>query len=90
MKVIGDTQHRIPGKSCPDCGKVLDATSGSDHDNAPRPGDYGVCIYCAGIHQFADDLSIEAVTMDDVDPSARAGLRDAVEVVHRFHKERPS
>ena len=88
MKTLGDTIHKTPESACPSCGKLLDATSGADHDEEPEPGDYSVCIYCAATLRFGDDLALVSVSIDDVHPSARKQLADAAQTVKRLHARR--
>jgi hypothetical protein len=64
MKRIGKLRDtRTPKCRCPWCGHRLDAAMAADHDKpdaAPKPGDVSVCISCAQILVFADDLTLRA------------------------------
>jgi hypothetical protein len=62
---LGKTHH-VPNGFCPLCGKELDAASGMDHDNAPKPGDVSVCLGCAQPLVFNDDLTVRAMTASEV------------------------
>jgi hypothetical protein len=49
---------RVPRHKCPWCDVDLDGVFGPD-DTPPKPGDLTVCIYCQGVAQFGDDLTLE-------------------------------
>jgi hypothetical protein len=72
--------HRIAPATCPYCEKLLDGASGLDHDSAPSPDDFTVCIYCAQILRFKNDMSLRKVTpyelqkMSRKEPRLRASL----------------
>lgn len=40
---------------CPHCGYAVDAASAMDRKSRPRPGDWSLCLSCAGLSVF-DDL----------------------------------
>lgn len=47
---------------CPVCGATLNAASGIEHEETPRPGDATVCVHCAAILLFDDDLRLRKPT----------------------------
>lgn len=51
----------VKKSACPVCGYVMDhATAALGPDNlTPSPGDIGLCLNCAEILQYADDLSVK-------------------------------
>jgi hypothetical protein len=50
--------HQTPRTRCPYCGHKLNAAGLPSGDAAPAPGDYSVCIACAGVLIFGDDLAL--------------------------------
>jgi hypothetical protein len=42
---------------CLECNAKLDAASGINCENAPKPGAITICLYCGHLMAFADDLS---------------------------------
>jgi hypothetical protein len=60
------TDTRIGVSPCPTCGKGLDAAS-SAKGHTPRPGDASVCIYCSTALVFAEDLTLRAMTDDELE-----------------------
>jgi hypothetical protein len=51
--------HRLkPVPQCVDCDKRLDGATGVDTDDAPKSGDFTVCIYCGSIMVYNDDLTL--------------------------------
>ena len=55
-------ETRLPINFCPECNKKLDAATGVDHDSRPEPNDVTVCLYCATVLQFNDDLTLRSTT----------------------------
>ena len=54
---------RTPKSPCPWCGHILDGAMAADPKNpdaTPKPGDVSVCISCAQILVFNDDLTMRA------------------------------
>jgi hypothetical protein len=50
---------RVKESICPNCGKQLDAaTSCYGAKEKPHSGDFSVCLYCAAILRFGDDLNL--------------------------------
>ena len=50
---------RVAACSCPYCGSKLDAASGLDEAAKPKPGCLSVCIECAEICVFNEQLALE-------------------------------
>jgi len=60
------TVHVDPPSRCPNCGGKLDAASEVFGGNAaPRPDDLSVCIHCATMLKFNDDLTVGLLTRDE-------------------------
>lgn len=54
---------------CPSCGHTLDAATSADRtqpDATPSPGDWNVCINCAVLLVFKEDLTCRAVTAEEL------------------------
>jgi hypothetical protein len=50
---------RVKESICPNCGKQLDAaTNCFGEKERPHTGDFSVCLYCAAILCFGDDLNL--------------------------------
>jgi len=64
IKKAGDG-HMLPSSRCCECGHTLKAASGLDTTERPDPGDATLCINCAGLNIFADDLSLRAPRADE-------------------------
>lgn len=56
----------IPPRMCPSCGKLLDGATqlrdASEHQETPKAGDATICLYCANVAVFADDLTLRKPT----------------------------
>ncbi len=57
--------HLVPMSACPYCGYRVNAAGETpDGDTrAPEPGDFSVCISCAGIVAFADDMTLRKASL---------------------------
>lgn len=85
MITLRDTP--MPECSCPWCHQKLDAAMAadpSDPDATPSPGDATVCIYCAQVLVFADDLTLRAAMPGEI-PMTPA-LRRAQELVRQLDR----
>jgi hypothetical protein len=56
----------MPKNHCLNCGKLIDGASGVDTKAKPRPGYITVCIYCGHLMAFAKDLSMRALTEEEM------------------------
>lgn len=62
---------------CPQCSRVLDAASHSSGERiAPKAGDLSVCLYCLTVLQFAEDLSVLALSQSQLDALAGAERKE--------------
>jgi hypothetical protein len=61
---------RVPVSRCLDCGEKLDAAMDVEADNKPMPGDATICIRCGHIMAFADDLTLRALTDEEMEQVA--------------------
>lgn len=61
---------RTPECRCPWCGHRLDAAMAGDPehpDATPSPGDVSVCISCAQILVFQEDLTLRAASPSEIE-----------------------
>lgn len=64
MAIMGKTKE-IPARMCPSCGKLLDGATqlvSDDGATSPTSGDVTICLYCANVAVFADDLTLRKPT----------------------------
>lgn len=58
---------RTPASICPWCGgRISAATNFQSETPEPKPGDLSVCIGCAGLLTFNDDLTVRKFADDDL------------------------
>lgn len=58
--------HQTKQVLCPECGYGVDsATNAEDSTDAPRPGDFSICLYCGTILVFTEDLSLRKSAPED-------------------------
>jgi hypothetical protein len=53
---------RTPESHCLNCGYKLDAATGVNHDDRPRPGNLLICFRCGAVMKFDDGLKPRAMT----------------------------
>ena len=59
---------RITATFCPSCGHYLDSVACATDPNItqPTPGDFTLCMNCATILKFADDLRPQEIAAQDL------------------------
>jgi hypothetical protein len=86
-----DPREGVTWCHCPHCRHELNAATDTLREgDRPQPGDISVCVYCAGINQWSADMTLEAVTGDELvlvlaDPM----VKKAIAVVKSHHWNRP-
>jgi hypothetical protein len=69
------TTTRLKLSNCPRCDCKLDAASSTFDDIAiPKPGDVTICIKCAVVLTFTEDLGLSIATdsyLRELDPDTR-------------------
>jgi len=59
--------HPTPLTTCPQCHHKIDRAAAQDRSGAkPTPGDFSVCINCAGVNVFTDDMRLRVATDGDL------------------------
>lgn len=52
--------------NCPHCGKLINrATSVEEVGAIPNPGDISICIKCAGINKYGQDMALEKLSHEE-------------------------
>lgn len=49
---------KLEKDKCPICGKELDSATSAHGNDRPSPGDISICIYCATILRFDENLKL--------------------------------
>jgi hypothetical protein len=84
---------QLPEQACPRCGHKLSAASSLTEQLRPGPGDYSVCIACAGILQFGPRLHLIIPDPARVarerreDPELDLSLKQQVWAIEQMHRE---
>ena len=60
------TDYRVPPSACLDCGYVMDGCMGVTDSEPAREGNITVCINCGHIMAFAADLTLRALTDEEI------------------------
>jgi hypothetical protein len=74
-----DSKHPLPELACPACdGPIAIAFGGAQ---APRPGDFSICVHCSAVLKFGEDCALHAPSTREL----RLELSDAeLEQIRRF------
>ena len=85
---------RTPLNHCLDCGYQIDSGSpagGALHDvRPPREGDLAICLNCAHVMAYANDLTMRPLTGDEVvEIAGDPDMVRAVNAIVQFNKEHP-
>lgn len=89
-------EHDVTPNRCPNCTHILEEATGVTTDDAPKPGDVTLCIYCAAVLVFTDDMMVRLPTEEESNEFANnAELMHMqkivkMEVRRRSIKEHPS
>lgn len=76
----GGASYKLPTSLCPGCGRAWDGAGALDNPRQPEPGDVGVCLGCAAVNIYGDDLRLRQATEADLasfDPDLLAYVRRA-------------
>lgn len=88
MKRVGNLRDTpTPECFCPFCGHRLDVAMAADPANpaaSPAPGDVSVCIECAQVLVFTDDLTLRASMPGEIPMTPE--LRRAQQVVRALDR----
>ncbi len=60
---MGD--HAVPDITCPECHYVANRCAGVATESRPVPGDLSLCIACAAIAVFDDELRLRRPTEEE-------------------------
>jgi hypothetical protein len=80
IKSVGETNWKI-NIVCPKCGYVCTAMSGVNHDKAPEPGDYNVCLRCAAPMVLGEGMKPALVDLSTLTGDLRDTLEAAVYLI---------
>lgn len=59
----GSDETRLTPSPCCECGRLLDAASGTGF---PKPDDFTLCAYCGSINVFNEELKLRAPTEEEL------------------------
>ena len=89
--MLGHTT-RIEPITCPYCGLVCDASTEMQTNSpgsGPKPGDLSLCIQCAEIGRWTDELQLEKLTAEEVQEIVKldGGVAKAMIAVRMAHEK---
>jgi hypothetical protein len=83
----------IPHQFCPACLAPLNRASHPTARVGPKPGDLNVCIHCAAVMMYGDDLTLRALdakeqlSLSVVDPKAWADVQKFRAIIREMPKQ---
>lgn len=90
MSTLGEPIY-MENDTCPHCGKHIDqASCYADGDQKPSPGDLSVCIGCAEISKYGDDMGLEKfpeILLDTLEEGLRTQILRAVHTVKAVNRQ---
>ena len=86
-KLVMD-MSRLPMQLCPWCWTKLDAASNIFNSGPPAPGDVTICIVCAAVLCFDENLRLKASSLGEVPIEIRAKVARVKYTVEEMKKER--
>lgn len=84
---------QVPESICPFCFCILDTASNTYGTTAPEPGDHTLCIRCANVLRFDENLQLVAAKWDDIPVEYRskfAVVKMAIEECKRRWDAKPN
>lgn len=66
-------EHDVTPNRCPHCEHILEGATGVTTQNAPKPGDVTLCIYCAAVLVFQDDMRVRLPVEEEANEFASNG-----------------
>lgn len=87
-----DNVFRLPACACPTCGKPFNAAGHLEpHQAGPKSGDFSVCLSCATVLIFTDDLRTRRMSEEErsqLSDEQRDSIRQAVRTVRQWNASR--
>lgn len=78
-----------PKSVCPECGKQMDCATGLNTASCPSAGDFSICIGCAAILVFKEDLTLRLPTDAECLVAAQdKKIQNSRKLVFRFQEYR--
>jgi hypothetical protein len=90
LKASCDTTTQLKATPCPECRYKLDAATAAFSHAKPGPGDVTVCINCAALLEFTDELGLKACNTHALPLDALEQLAEVQAAVRKMHRERES
>ena len=75
----------MPVSRCTACGALFDAATEVEFGTTPSPGDVTVCIRCAHVMVYADDMTLRNPTIPEmIDVAGDKRLLLAIKAAHHI------
>lgn len=79
----------LPPSRCPVCGHLL-MFAMANRKNPPKPNDFTVCVFCASVLRWNQEMQLYLVPADEYDAlttQQKEELGRTVAVVYRYHEK---
>lgn len=76
-------------RKCPHCDYKNDGTTVLENEEAsPHAGDFSVCINCAKVSAFKDDMHLRLLTEDETKLASKMStLNRAIKIIKKLHED---
>ena len=78
----------LPGPiRCPQCSYEMTDASGVGHNERPSPGDWTVCIRCAAVLRFTEEIGVREASgkeLAELDPESALAIAQAVHAIRQM------
>lgn len=85
---------KMGNDNCPYCGKLIDmASSVESPEDKPRPKDFSVCIGCAGVMRYGNDMALEEcpdIVIESLPEKERQQILIVVQTIKRMNAKKRS
>ena len=79
---------RLKPSPCPSCGYEMDAATAAFEDVRPKPGDVSVCLKCAALLEFAEDMTFAPANTGRLDLETLEQLAEVQAAVRKMQGEK--
>jgi hypothetical protein len=74
----------MPAAFCPSCFKLLNGVTNMEGQEKPKPGDCTVCMGCASVLRFTEDMQLEMSSLMEIPVEYRFNFAKMVAAVKQI------
>ena len=84
MHFKSDPTAHLPPDVCPVCAGTLNAATGINTNGLPKSGDITICINCAALLEFNDELRLQLISegvLSEMSEDNKKNINDIVNLI---------